>query len=154
MREREGKPMPVYIGRALTALALMAISVYVWVASEEFPANGHQIPQFVSGVAVLLCLVLFVDAIRQRNSGELIKFDFSYQAKKQYLMLALAVIYIPAMFMIGYYVTTLALLVIGSLVVGIRNYKTIALTALITMPLLYAFFDVFLKAQLPRGLLY
>ena len=50
--------MPIYIGKAITALSIIAISAYIWIASEEFPANGHQVPQFTSGMAMFLSLFL------------------------------------------------------------------------------------------------
>lgn len=146
--------MPAYIGRAITALCLIAVSAFVWVTSVEFPANGHQLPQFSAGLAILLSLILLFNAFRNRDGSEKIRFEFTYESKKQYIIFLLAIVYVPTMFVVGYYVSTFLLLVLGSLIVGIRNYKAIAITALIAMPLMYAFFDLFLSAQLPRGWLY
>ncbi len=145
--------MPLYAGRAITALALIAICVYVWMVSEEFPANGHQVPQFTSGVAMLLCLVLLVNAFRGEDKSEKIKFDFGFEANKQYFVLVLAIAYVPTIFELGFFTSSFLLLVIGALMVGVSSIKPIALTVGISIPLMYAFFELFLQARLPRGIL-
>jgi hypothetical protein len=145
--------MPLYAGRALTALALMGISAYVWIVSEEFPANGHQVPQFTSGVAMLLCLVLLVNAFRGSDKSEKIKFDLSFEANKQYIILVLAIAYVPTIFELGFFTSSFLLLLIGSLIVGVRSPKPIIFTIGISIPLMYLFFEIFLQARLPRGIL-
>ncbi len=145
--------MPLYVGRALTALALMGISAYVWIVSEEFPANGHQVPQFTSGVAILLCLVLLVNAFRGEDKSEKIKLDFSFEANKQYVILVVAIVYVPTIFELGFFTSSFLLLLIGSLIVGVRSPKPIVFTIGISIPLMYLFFEIFLQARLPRGIL-
>ncbi|MEK9679229.1 MAG: tripartite tricarboxylate transporter TctB family protein [Rhodospirillaceae bacterium] len=145
--------MPLYVGRALTALALMGISAYVWIVSEEFPANGHQVPQFTSGVAMLLCLVLLVNAFRSEDKSEKIKLDFSFEANKQYVILVVSIVYVPTIFELGFFTSSFLLLLIGSLIVGVRSPKPIVFTIGISIPLMYLFFEIFLQARLPRGIL-
>lgn len=145
--------MPLYVGRALTALALMGISAYVWIVSEEFPANGHQVPQFTSGVAMLLCLVLLVNAFRGEDKSEKIKLDFSFEANKQYVILVVSIVYVPTIFELGFFTSSFLLLLIGSLIVGVRSPKPIVFTIGISIPLMYLFFEIFLQARLPRGIL-
>jgi hypothetical protein len=145
--------MPLYAGRAITALALIAICVYVWMVSEEFPANGHQVPQFTSGVAMLLCLVLLVNAFRGEDKSEKIKFDFSFEANKQYVILVVAIVYVPTIFELGFFTSSFLLLLVGSLIVGVRSPKPIVFTIGISIPLMYLFFEIFLQARLPRGIL-
>ena len=143
--------MPAYIGRALTALSLIGVSAYIWFASEEFPANGHQLPQFTSGIAILLAIFLLIDAFRNGDRTEKVEFDFSFASKKQFVVLLLAVIYVPVMFEVGYFVTSFIFLVSAMLISGVRSPKTIAVTVVVTLPLMYAFFTLFLNAQLPDG---
>ncbi len=145
--------MPLYAGRAVTALSLIAISIYIWIVAEEFPANGHQVPHFTSGTAILLSLVLLVNAFRGEDRFEKIKLDLSFEGNKQYLALALAMVYVPTIFELGFFTSSLLLLVIGSYLVGVRSLRSIAITVGISMPLMYAFFEIFLQARLPRGIL-
>ncbi len=143
--------MPIYIGKAITALSIIAISAYIWIASEEFPANVHQVPQFTSGMAMFLSLFLLFDAFCTRDNSKKIEVDISYASNKQFLMFALVLVYVPAMFWIGYFTSSFLLLILGSLIVGVRSFKPIAITVIISLPLMYAFFEFFLHAQLPQG---
>jgi hypothetical protein len=54
-------------------------------------------------------------------------------------------------FFVGYYVSTILFIIIGCLLVGVRQLKTIIITTVVTLPLMYAFFELFLQAGLPRG---
>jgi hypothetical protein len=143
--------MPVYIGRAISALSILAISAYIWFASEEFPANGHQLPQFTSGIAMVLSLFLLGDAFRNKDSANKINIEFTYATKKQYLILLLTIIYIPTMFVVGYFVTSFCFLLLSFLIAGVRNFRTVAITVVVSLPIMYAFFVNFLHAQLPQG---
>ncbi len=145
--------MYVYVGNAITALGIILVSIYIWIASEEFPADGDQLPKFTAGMAILISMFLLADSFRNRNNKEKISIDFSYASKKQYVILLLSIAFVPSIFAIGFYTSAFLLLVLGALIVGIRSFKVIALTVLISLPLMYAFFELFLNAQLPKGLL-
>ena len=86
--------MPIFLSKALTAFGLIGIAVYIWLVSEEFPANGHQIPQFASGMTIFICLFLLIDAYGARKSPEKMNWDFSFAANKQYFVLLLSVIFV------------------------------------------------------------
>ncbi|MDC0196507.1 hypothetical protein OAJ93_02745, partial [Gammaproteobacteria bacterium] len=115
--------MPIYLTKALTASGLIAISLYIWVVSEEFPANGHQIPQFTSGMTIFICLFLLIDAFGHRKNTEKAKFDFSFAANKQYVVLLLSIVFVPTIFMVGFFTASFFLLVLGAVIVGVRSKK-------------------------------
>jgi len=145
--------MPIYLTKALTAFGLIAVSLYIWIVSEEFPANGHQIPQFTSGMTIFICLFLLFDAFSSRKNLEKTKFDFSFAANKQYIVLMLSFIFVPTIFIVGFFTASFFLLVSGAVVVGVRSKRAIILMVCLSLPLMYAFFELFLNAQLPRGIL-
>ncbi len=145
--------MPIYLTKALTAFGLIAVSLYIWIVSEEFPANGHQIPQFTSGMTIFICLFLLLDAFSYRKNLEKTKFDFSFAANKQYIVLILSIIFVPTIFIVGFFTASFFLLVSGAVVVGVRSKRAIILMVCLSLPLMYAFFELFLNAQLPRGIL-
>ena len=145
--------MPIYLTKALTAFGLIAVSLYIWIVSEEFPANGHQIPQFTSGMTIFICLFLLFDAFSSRKNLEKTKFDFSFAANKQYIVLMLSIIFVPTIFIVGFFTASFFLLVSGAVVVGVRSKRAIILMVCLSLPLMYAFFELFLNAQLPRGIL-
>lgn len=145
--------MPIYLTKALTAFGLIAVSLYIWIVSEEFPANGHQIPQFTSGMTIFICFFLLFDAFSSRKNLEKTKFDFSFAANKQYIVLMLSIIFVPTIFIVGFFTASFFLLVSGAVVVGVRSKRAIILMVCLSLPLMYAFFELFLNAQLPRGIL-
>ena len=145
--------MPIYLTKALTACGLIVVSVYIWIVSEEFPANGHQIPQFTSGMTIFICLFLLFDAVEHRKSAEKAKFDLSFAANKHYFVLLLSIIFVPTIFVVGFFTASFFLLVFGAVIVGVRSKKAIFLMVCLSLPLMYVFFELFLNAQLPRGAL-
>jgi hypothetical protein len=145
--------MPIFLTKALTVFGLIAVSVYIWIVSDEFPANGNQIPQFASGMTIFICLFLLFDAYGFRKSAEKTKIDLSFFANKQYFVLLLSILFVPTIFIVGFFTASFFLLVFGAVIVGVRSKKAIILMVCLSLPLMYAFFELFLNAQLPRGIL-
>ena len=63
------------------------------------------------------------------------------------------IVYVIAIFELGYFVSSALFLVGTSVLVGIRNMRAIVLTGVVLFPLMYVFFELFLHANLPQGLL-
>jgi len=89
------------------------------------------------------------------SSGTRLSFSVQniVEQAKPLLLTAAVIGYVLIIFELGYYTSSFLFLIIIAYVVGVRNLKTIALTAIVTLPLMYAFFELFLKAQMPRGVL-
>lgn len=170
--------MPGRWGTRIAAVCFIAISLYIWVESGEFPDGGGTFPGFAAGSAIVLCLILLAnsfpdwtnrvrnylkhsdqpggkwlaDMFRYQSTGRdsRIVFDFSFEKLKPLLLVVFSVIYVLAMFEIGYFTASVLFLFMAVWMVGVRNLGAIALTAVILFPLMYAFFIVFLNANLPR----
>ena len=69
------------------------------------------------------------------------------------MLTLIVVVYVLAIFRLGYFTASVLFLFASTLAVGIRNYRTIALTAAILFPLMYVFFEILLQANLPQGFL-
>lgn len=145
-------------GERIGALLCSAGAIFMAYVAWDFPAGGNQFPVF-SCFAIIAVAILMV--IRSKLApgvfSEGTKLSFSarnilYQAKPLLLTAAVAG-YVLLIFKLGYYTSSFLFLIIISYVVGVRNLKTIALTAIVTLPLMYAFFEIFLQAQMPRGVL-
>ena len=147
--------MPRPWGERLTAIVFIVISIYVGVDALEFPAGGGTFPIFSAVCAVLLSLGMIARSFYAPDgaAGERVAFSLSFETLKPVLMTALVIVYVLAIFQLGYFTSTFLFLVIATLLVGIRNYRAIALTAVILFPLMYLFFVKFLQAQLPEGVL-
>ncbi|MGI9523370.1 MAG: tripartite tricarboxylate transporter TctB family protein [Hyphomicrobiaceae bacterium] len=140
-------------GERLAAILCSLGAVYMMYLAWEFPANGDQFPLF-AGTAIIFTSALMI--IRSVVSPNVFTGDFQYSIRfgdvQPLLLTAATVGYVLLIFELGYYTSSLLFLVIISLLVGVRNLKAIALTVFITFPLMYAFFELFLQAQMPRGI--
>ena len=144
--------MSVIFSKILTSVILIAISVYVWITSDEFPADGNHLPQFCAAIAIAILFVMLLKDLMGTQKKR-VRFDFSYHANKHFVLLFLSILYVISIFFLGYYLSTTIFLILGCFLVGVRNSKAVILTVIVTLPLMYAFFELFLQAGLPRGLI-
>jgi hypothetical protein len=146
--------MPRYVGELVTAAAIILIAGYVLWLSQPLPAGGGLFPGFAAVCTILLSLYWVWDAVTNRHDparAESIVFDTGFQALKPMLALAASIAYVALMSVAGFFLTTTLFLVGLSLMLGVRSWRMIGLTAIILMPLIYAFFVAFLGARLPQG---
>ena len=141
-------------GQRITAAVCIAISLYFWNMAQEFPAGGGTFPIFTAASTIVLSL--FMIAATFRDAGKKlagrIELSLSYRNLKPPILVLLTCVYIVGMFQIGYFAASVLYLFLGTAIVGIRNFKSVILTAIILFPLLYIFFVVMLKARLPEGI--
>lgn len=145
--------MPRYWGERISALAFIAFAFYIAFLAQEFPAGGDTFPLFAAGGSVLLALMIILDTfIRKRPGADTpVDLKITYHRMKPWMLTLLAIVYVLAIFRLGYFTASILFLAISTIMVGIRNYKAIALTAVILFPLMYLFFQLLLKANLPQG---
>lgn len=147
--------MPGYWGIRIAAAVYIVFSFYVGAQALEFPAGGGTFPLFAEVCAVLISGILIAGSFRPgvKENDDRINFGMTYSRAKPLLLLALSILYVLVIFELGYFVSTLMFLFAASWTIGIRNHRTIAITAAVLIPAMYAFFVVFLKAPLPKGIL-
>lgn len=148
--------MPRYWAERLTALGCIAAAVYFGAIALNFPANGGSFPLFAATGTVILSLLMIVNSFL-RADGELaerVRFDFSYAKLKPLIVCGLAILYVLAIFEIGYYVSSAAFLFAAAWVAGLRRMRPLVITAVVLFPSMYAFFELFLQADMPRGLVF
>ena len=148
--------MARYWGEIITGLICIGLSCFFGVMALDFPAGGGTFPLFATGTTVFLSLLMIGNAVFKKTPElrEKMVFDWSYAAKKPLLVFLAALFQAWAMFVLGYFTSAILFLVMATLLVGLRNYRAILITIVVLFPLMYAFFVVFLKAQLPRGILF
>lgn len=148
--------MRKYWGERVTGLVCICLSIYFGWLALEFPAGGGSFPLFAMGGTILLSLIMIINSFisKKPDLRERVRIDLSYSKIKPLLLCILVSLHIWSMFKIGYFTSSVLFLIIGTLVVGIRKYRTILLTTLVLFPAMYAFFVLFLKANLPRGILF
>lgn len=143
-------------GQRITALVCIALSLYFWNMAREFPAGGGIFPIFTALGTIVLSLFMiaatFIGA--GRNLSGRTHLDLSYSNLKPPILVLLTVVYILAIFEIGYFTASVLFLFLSTALVGIRKFRAVILTGLILFPLMYIFFVVLLQARLPEGILF
>ncbi len=141
-------------GERIAAVLSSLGAVYMAYAAWNFPAAGNQFPVFAAAAIVVISMLMVIRTVISPDvfTGRFRWSPWREQAKPL-LLTAAAVAYVLIIFELGYYTSTLLFLVCMAYAVGVRDLRMIGLTALITLPLMYAFFELFLEAQMPRGLL-
>lgn len=147
--------MPRYWGERISAALFIVFAIYIGYLAQDFPANGGTFPLFAAGGSVFLALMIILDTFIKRRPGSEKHIDLaiSYHRLKPLMLTVLVIVYVLAIFQLGYFTASILFLVISTLLVGIRNYKAIALTGVILFPLMYLFFEKLLQANLPQGAL-
>jgi hypothetical protein len=147
--------MPGYWGTRLAAGVYILFCIYVGMQALEFPVGGGTFPLFAEISAILISGIMVVGSFRPsaREKAGTIDLKLDYSRAKPMLLCALAVLYVFVIFELGYFASTILFLFAAAWLVGIRNVKTILLTAVILIPLMYGFFIMFLHAPLPKGIL-
>ncbi len=134
----------------------MCLSFYFGWLALEFPAGGGTFPLFAAGGTIFLSLIMLANSFfgKKPKFRERMEFDFSYSTMKPVIVCILVALHMWSMFHIGYFTSCTLFLIVATLMVGIKNYRAILGTAVILFPSMYAFFVLFLKARLPRGILF
>lgn len=148
--------MPGYWGTRIAAAAYIVFCIYIGALALEFPVGGGTFPLFTVVCAIVICGIMIFGTLRKSARDEKTQMDFrvDFARAKPLLLCALAILYVLVIFELGYFTSTLLFLVAGAWLVGIRNPRTIALTAVVLIPAMYGFFIVFLNAPLPKGILF
>ena len=146
--------MPRYWSERIMALVFIALSVYFTVLAIDFPALGGAFPIFSFAVIIICSLIILIRSFINISPEMRTKMTFTLNRSevRPLVLTGLVFLHIWLMNQIGYFSSALLFFFCASLFLGIRNYKSLVLTAVILFPCLYAFFVYFLKAQLPEGI--
>jgi hypothetical protein len=131
-------------------IAAMIVMYLAW----NYPANGDLFPKFCGFGMVFVGGLMFLrtitsPAVFKGRWPEILWFE----EVKPLLITAGVIAYVLIFFRLGYYTSSALFLCTTAWIAGVRNIKTIAITAVVTFPLMYAFFELFLEARMPRGIL-
>jgi len=140
----------------IVAVAFIAIAGFFAIAALDYPAGGGTFPLFASIGTILLSVGMIINSFTDKNPGmkEKIKIDWSYDQKKPLIIFVVALLHIWSIFFIGYFTSAILFFIVTVFLVGIRQKKMVFVTGIVLFPVMYAFFVLFLKAQLPRGILF
>jgi len=147
-----------------TTLVLLLFGAGYLVYSTEYPVGAWNnpgprvFPLFVGGVLVILAFGHFIQSLRSRKSEE--REEIAQPTKKPLgasrpLFLAgVFVVYILMIEGVGFFVSTVAFVVMSSRLMGAKDWVRPLGLALGVALFCYLLFEVWLKLSLPRGLLF
>ena len=143
------------MGERLCVVVFILLAAYGVVLASEFPHGGGIFPLFSLYGMIFLSLIMLAETVFKRKPGDEQKIDFTltFEKMKPLLVCLLVLAYLYLIFELGYYTSTVVFLIASTVLVGVRNYKAILLTGVILFPLMYTFFELFLQANLPMGIL-
>lgn len=142
-------------GDTVTAIIIMALSVFVIMQAWELPSGSGAMPLFAAGFILVLSIAWIVKGFLglTPGSGEPLTLDWSYDNLKPMVIVVLTVAYALLMTVVGFFATTALFAVLASLALGVRDLRMLALSTVILVVVMYAFFVIALGTNLPKGLL-
>ena len=142
-------------GERLTGTAFILLALYMGGKAWSFPAGGSMFPLFVSAVMILVAGIMLGRTFLRPGSFEAgLKLNFTPAALKPIGLTLLVVLYVLAVFRIGYYATTFILLVGLPFALGLRRPGFILGTAFGATAFIYVLFEIGLSAGMPSGVLF
>lgn len=139
----------------VSAIFILLASFFIWEAV-DFPVGGNIFPFFSLGGIIVLSLLTIVNTLISKapERSERFRIDWSYDNKKPLVILVLSLVHFWLIFILGYFTSAVLFFFAATLATGVRRYRSIFYVSLVLFPAMYAFFVVFLQAQLPRGILF
>ena len=145
---------PLKIATYLTSLLFICLSVFCGLESLSFPAGGELFPIFLFGCIILLSCFLAIEAFLKQTNHESINIRIDFFTWKPLFVSIAVIIHVIFIFILGYFTSSFLFLIGCSILIGLRDTRAIGVTAIVLFPLMYAFFEGFLKAGLPKGILF
>ena len=146
--------LPLKIATYLTSLLFICLSVLFGLESLNFPAGGELFPIFLFGCIILLSCFLTIEAFLKKTSHELVSIKIDFFTWKPLFVSIAVIIHVIFIFILGYFTSSFLFLIGCSILIGLRDARAIGITAIVLFPLMYAFFEGFLRAGLPKGILF
>ena len=148
--------MQRFWGDVIAAFGFIGLAGWIIWYSWDFPASGQNFSNFAAISIIALAVVMMVKAVFSKDPEmkRLIKVNLSWVSNKQYFVALAVIFYWLLSFVFGYFVMTFVFLIAAAWMAGIREIKTLAITAACLMPLLYGLFILILQADMPQGMFF
>ena len=146
--------IPLRLATFITSVSFICLAVLFAIESLEFPAGGELFPLFLFGCIILLSCMLIIEGFLKKAAKQSVQIKIDFFTWKPLFVLLAVIIHVVFIFILGYFTSSLLFLIGCSVLIGLRDARAIGITAVVLFPLMYAFFEGFLKAGLPKGILF
>lgn len=146
--------MPRYVGEIVTAAAISLIAGWIFWYASDLPAGGGLFPQFAAVCTILLSVYWAATALLKRRDPacrEWVDLWPTFETLKPIIAVVATIAYVWLMFVLGFFVTTTLFVIAVTLLLGVQNWRLVAVTLIVVLPLIYVFFVTFLGTRLPSG---
>jgi hypothetical protein len=143
-------------GSAVVHILFVLFGIWIIWMAYDLPGGGEMMPIFAASGIIIFSIAQIVKEIAfAKRQDDLVRAvpPLSFGFLKAILILVISASYFAATFYIGYFVATTLYIFVAAYALGVKRLSSIALTAVILVPLLYGFFILFLGAHLPKGFL-
>ncbi|MBT3907551.1 MAG: hypothetical protein HOB79_07040 [Rhodospirillaceae bacterium] len=142
-------------GEFISQAVIISFCCWVIWMGQDYSFGGNLQSNFAAYGTLLLSLMVVYQTYRDRAKelAAKIEFDFSYFGLKAWIMAIAVVAYVFLILFLGYFTATGVYLIASTYLTGLNDLKLVGITAAILIPLMYGFFEIFLKAGLPEGIL-
>lgn len=128
-----------------------------WINSmttDKFEIGPYAYPKAVCVIAAVLMAAILIKQVRLAHKGLLVGYDSSEEKPTYAIMVVLVIIclaYVWIMPKVGFILSSIILLPVLLLLVGVRRPKSIILFTIGVFAVAFVFFCLLMKLQLPRG---
>lgn len=143
----------MYIDREkVYSLGTTVISILLMIQAFRYPTESSQFPRFLCILMVVFSLLSMIRAIKgKENEKKLILYS---TCKVPVAVFGSAILYVIGISYIGYFVSSIAYLLISMLIFGERRIVPMIVASLVFLAAIYALFVQFLGLRLPIGILF
>ena len=146
--------IPLKIATYLTSLSFVCVSIFFGLESLNFPAGGELFPLFLFGCIILLSCLLTIESFLKKPKQQSVQIKIDFFTWKPLFVSIAVIIHVIFIFILGYFTSSFLFLIGCSILIGLRDARAMGITAIVLFPLMYAFFEGFLNAGLPKGILF
>tara|TARA_B110000967_G_C18886423_1_gene564266 strand:+ start:2489 stop:2917 length:429 start_codon:yes stop_codon:yes gene_type:complete len=135
----------------LRSIVIILVCFFIILISKNYSNHANLLPTFCATVIIIFSIL---DFVQNKKSFKFIKKNkINIKTLKPYLVILLSIVYVYLIVTLGFFVSTILYFIFTSIFLGVRNYKSIFITLIIIIPLMYGFFVIFLQTSLPKGFL-
>ncbi len=134
-------------------LGVTLISVLLTCQAFRYPPESSQFPRFLCILMVVFSLISLVRAIKNSEPKKE-EVSFAQNFKIPCIVFATAIAYGLGIAKIGYFVSTIAYLLVTMYIFGARRIVPMVVSSAIFLIVIYALFVQFLGLRLPEGIFF
>ena len=139
-------------GEFIVLAIIAGIAFFMLVSSRDFKLLGRLFPQIISAFTLIMCIIQSIVIVKKSQVPK--KSSKSENTlKNHFLIIGVSVVYLVLLPIVGFILTTIAMMVAVPTSLGCKNKIVIWVIALLGTGILYYVFKTLFYVPLPQGLI-